>query len=127
MMTTRANTLDKKAASAHLQDMRTALLAQIAQQRGGALSRADVAADHFAHPEEPHAQTITAKDLEFALNERETEELIAIDAALARLHTGHYGQCVDCTKPIAPKRLEATPEASRCMACQQQFETTRKT
>ncbi|WP_371816982.1 hypothetical protein [Rhodoferax sp. AJA081-3] len=30
-----------------LMTMRTALLAQIAEQRGGIVSRADVAADHF--------------------------------------------------------------------------------
>lgn len=121
-MTTSPHTPDTKAASAHLQDMRASLLAHIAQQRGGAISRADAAANHFAHPEDSHAQTITAKDLEFAINERETEELMAIDVALARLQSGHYGQCVDCTKPIAPKRLKATPEASRCMPCQEKFE-----
>lgn len=121
-MTTPASTLDKPAVAAHLHGMRTALLARIAQQRGGVVSRAEVAADHFGQSEDSHAQTISAKDVEFALNERETAELLAIDAALERLHTGHYGQCVDCTKPIAPDRLTATPEASRCITCQQNFE-----
>jgi DnaK suppressor protein len=125
MMTTPANTLETKAASAHLQDIRAALLARIAQQRGGVVSRADAAANHFANPEDSHAQIITAKDLEFAINERETEELMAIDAALARLQSGHYGQCVDCTQAIAPKRLEATPEAARCLPCQEKFEATK--
>ena len=98
------------------------LLAQIAQQRGGTVSRAEMATDHFAHSEETRADTNTARDLEFALNERETEELGAIDAALVRLHCGHYGQCVDCAEPIGPARLKATPEVSRCMPCQEKFE-----
>lgn len=126
-MTTPTHTLDTKALANRLHNMRTDLLAEIAEQRGGTLSRAEAAANHFAQSEDTHAQTITAKDLEFAINERETEELIAIDAALARLQAGHYGQCIDCAKNIAPKRLEATPEAARCMPCQEQFETTRKT
>ena len=105
-----------------LHTMRADLLAQIAQQRGGTVSRAEMATDHFAHSEETRADTNTARDLEFALNERETEELGAIDAALVRLHCGHYGQCVDCAEPIAPARLKATPEVSRCMPCQEKFE-----
>jgi len=31
---------------------------------------------------------------------------------------GTYGQCVDCGKPVPEGRLEARPEASRCVACQ---------
>ncbi len=121
-MTKPTHTSTTQAIAASLYDMRRGLLERIAEQRGGVVSRADMAADHFAHSEDSRAQTNAAKYLEFALNERETEELIAIDAALARLHTGHYGQCVNCTKPITPARLRATPEASRCITCQQKFE-----
>lgn len=125
-MTTPTHTPDTKAIVNRLHAMRTDLLAHIAQQRGGAISRAEMAANHFAQSEDTHAQTITAKDLEFAINERETEELITIDAALVRLHTGHYGQCIDCSTNIDLNRLETTPEAARCIPCQKQFETTRK-
>lgn len=105
-----------------LLDMRAALLAQIAEQRGGVVSRVDVAADHFGHPDETGAQLASERELEFALGEREMAELTAIDAALARVHAGTYGECIDCGAHIAPARLQASPEASRCIHCQEKLE-----
>lgn len=101
-----------------LEHQRANLLAQIAQQRGGQTSRAEVAAEHFARHEDSDAQTHTARDLEFAINEHETAELAAIDAALARISAGSYGQCIDCETAIPPARLAATPETARCVSCQ---------
>ena len=99
---------------------RAALLAQMAQQRGGVRSRVDVAEEHFAHSEDSPAQTASERDLEFALNERETAELDAI--AQARLDAGSFGACTDCGAAIAVERLRATPQAARCMACQKKAE-----
>ncbi len=107
-----------------LQALRTALLAQIADQRGGSRSRAEVAAEHFTHPEDSQAQVATARDLEFAINEHGTAELEALDAALARLDAGTFGQCTDCGTAIAAARLQAMPEASRCLSCQTKTEQT---
>ena len=101
---------------------RAALLAQMAQQRGGVRSRVDVAEEHFAHSEDSPAQTASERDLEFALNERETAELDAIAQALARLDAGSFGACTDCGAAIAVERLRATPQAARCMACQKKAE-----
>lgn len=39
-------------------------------------------------------------------------------AALDRVRAGTYGKCVDCGLPVPEGRLEARPEASRCVACQ---------
>lgn len=41
-----------------------------------------------------------------------------IENALAQLDSGTYGVCADCTKPIPPRRLEALPFATLCVACQ---------
>jgi DnaK suppressor protein len=106
--------------------MRAALLAQIAEQRGGLVGRAEVAADHFGRPDEADAQLASEREMEFALGEHETAELIAIDAALARVQAGNYGECTDCGKPIAPARLHATPEAPRCITCQEKQEQRHK-
>jgi DnaK suppressor protein len=105
-----------------LSAMRAALLAQIAEQRGGTVSRVEVAADHFGHPEDSGAQLATERELEFALGERELAELAAIDAALVRLSAGTYGECTDCGKHIPPARLHASPEALRCIHCQEKEE-----
>lgn len=42
--------------------------------------------------------------------------------ALARIHTGFYGQCIDCGKAILKRRLEAVPAAIRCVVCQKEAE-----
>jgi DnaK suppressor protein len=105
-----------------LETQRADLLAQIAQQRGGIASRADVAAEHFAHSEDSDAQVNTARDLEFAINEHETAELSAIDEALARLSTGTYGRCINCDATIPEVRLKAAPVAARCIDCQEKAE-----
>lgn len=66
---------------------------------------------------------VTQRDLEFALNERETAELGAFAPALKRLEAGTYGECVDCGEPVAKARLLATPEVTRCIAYQKQIRT----
>ena len=105
-----------------LTDMRTAILAQISEQRGGAMGRAEAAADHFERREDSSAQVATERELEFAIGERETHELAMIDATLARIEAGSYGECTGCGTPIPAQRLQASPEASRCIACQERLE-----
>ncbi|HEY2277796.1 MAG TPA: TraR/DksA family transcriptional regulator [Streptosporangiaceae bacterium] len=43
-------------------------------------------------------------------------------AALTRMTDGTYGRCVDCTKAVPEGRLEARPDASRCVACQATYD-----
>jgi DnaK suppressor protein len=117
--------MDKQQAMPYQQQllgMRAALLAQISAQRGGTISRADAAAEHFGQPEDPRAQVATERELEFALGERETAELAEIDAALGRIEAGHYGQCTACGVSIPAARLQVSPEAGRCIACQEKAE-----
>lgn len=49
-------------------------------------------------------------------------ELTEVDAALARMRDGSYGECVDCGIDIAPARLAAYPTARRCVNCQGAYE-----
>jgi DnaK suppressor protein len=42
-------------------------------------------------------------------------------AALARLEDDSYGQCVDCGHQIPPGRLDARPDAARCVDCQSKY------
>lgn len=44
-------------------------------------------------------------------------EIAAMRAAIARIDDGSYGVCTVCGEPIAPARLKAQPEATRCVEC----------
>lgn len=115
------NTLQAQYKTRLLQD-RQQLLQRIAAQRGGQVSRADMAAEHDMHAMESHARAITEMNEEFAMNEHETAELAALDAALDRLAQGLYGQCQDCGVDIPEARLNAYPMALRCVNCQDAVE-----
>jgi DnaK suppressor protein len=104
---------------------RTQLLQRIAEQRGGLVSRADMAADHFDNSFQSRAQIRTERQTEFAMNEHETAELGDIEAAMERMDAGTYGQCTDCGVSIPPARLNAYPTAKRCIDCQTETEQRR--
>jgi DnaK suppressor protein len=53
---------------------------------------------------------------------RDAAELADIDAALQRMDSGRYGECVDCGVDIPLARLQAQPAAARCVACQEKLE-----
>jgi DnaK suppressor protein len=108
--------------SAQLQQMRAATLAQLRAQRGGTISRAEAAAQMRETESDDWAQADAERDLAFALDERESAELLAIDAALKRIADGSYGLCPDCGVDIATARLHANPIAMRCVDCQSQLE-----
>jgi len=41
--------------------------------------------------------------------------------ALSRIEENSYGQCVDCGHEIPEGRLDARPEAARCVGCQSKW------
>ncbi|WP_084264949.1 TraR/DksA family transcriptional regulator [Actinomadura macra] len=43
----------------------------------------------------------------------------AVTAALARIAAGTYGRCLGCGGPVPEGRLEARPDAARCLPCQE--------
>ncbi len=45
------------------------------------------------------------------------ESLAITRAAFELIGTGDYGRCERCGEPIAPERLEAIPDALRCVEC----------
>mgnify|MGYP001275786193 CR=1 FL=1 len=110
---------------ARLLQERELLLQRIAAQRGGQVSRVEMAARHDIRAMESHARTITEMGEEFAMNEHETAELAAIDAALERIAAGQYGVCLECGVTIPEARLNAYPMALRCVSCQSAVEAPR--
>ena len=55
--------------------------------------------------------------------EIEDRHLEAIDEALHRLIAGAYGKCETCHKQIDQARLNAVPDATRCVHCQKDQES----
>ncbi|MCV0441161.1 MAG: TraR/DksA family transcriptional regulator [Hydrogenophaga sp.] len=110
---------------AQLVALRAEALAQLRAQRGGARGRAESAADALSEVSDDQASADTERGLAFALEERESAELIAIDAALQRIADGSYGLCLDCGVAIPTARLHANPTAMRCVTCQDKAERAR--
>ena len=44
-------------------------------------------------------------------------EIKQIQAAMARIADGTFGDCVACGEPISEERLEVVPHAARCRHC----------
>ena len=44
-------------------------------------------------------------------------QIISVRAAIGRIDSGHYGECISCGAAISAARLAAVPEASLCSAC----------
>jgi RNA polymerase-binding protein DksA len=61
-------------------------------------------------------------NMDIASVSRDLSELTAVEAALARLAGGDYGECVDCGIAIPLARLSAYPAAKRCVSCQERAE-----
>jgi DnaK suppressor protein len=45
-------------------------------------------------------------------------QLTEVRDALLRIEKGTYGMCADCATGVPEGRLEARPEAARCVKCQ---------
>jgi DnaK suppressor protein len=62
------------------------------------------------------------KEKNYYYADQEGQYLKAIEAALARIESGEYGQCMECSELISDKRLEAVPAAELCIACKDKKE-----
>jgi DnaK suppressor protein len=113
-------------------EQRLALEQQLRQRRAAVLAelRSETHADDGtmrlpSHRDETDAEiTFELDAVDLAQSLRDDAELKRIDAALARLADGSYGECPDCGDPIDAARLHAEPTALRCTNCQIRFERT---
>ena len=82
-------------------------------------------ADYDQHPADDATETHD-QELDETADLILAAEADSVDLALSRLETGDYGKCVDCGKEIPPARLDAMPEAVRCIDDQGRYEATLK-
>ena len=80
-----------------------------------------MANQHDATDDDAVADYLSEMDL--ATLAAELNALRDIQAARKRIADGTWGTCVECGGDIAPKRLDAYPAATRCIACQTETET----
>lgn len=104
-----------------LLERRQELLKSIAQtqEEGRAMQ-------HSYGPDEgDRANSSLDKELLFQQTTHARGLLGGIDAALARIADGSFGQCTVCEEEIGAKRLEALPWTRYCISCQESSEKNR--
>lgn len=104
-----------------LRQRRRALAEERSAQLDGR-SRAEHARDMLLQDGDDETQRDAEREVDFARTDRNAVELAEIDAALARLESGSYGDCADCGEPIALARLRSAPQALRCVDCERRRE-----
>ena len=62
------------------------------------------------------------REINFILNDREREKLLAIDEALQRIKDKTYGICENCEGEIQLGRLKILPFTRLCVKCQEENE-----
>lgn len=77
------------------------------------------------HPAELATETIE-RELDWTVVRHAESELAEIQAALAKLDTGKYGQCEECGSEISAERLEALPAARYCVEDQAKIARARR-
>jgi RNA polymerase-binding transcription factor len=76
-----------------------------------------VASDSPQDPADAGTTLSETDRTEAALAAVQTQRRLVMDA-LVRIDRGVYGTCADCGKAIPEGRLDARPEAARCVGCQ---------
>jgi DnaK suppressor protein len=98
---------------------------QLDQQLGGR-SRSEHAHEVLRQDDDDGPARDADREVDLARSDQEMDELRAVNDALKRLATPHYGLCSDCGSDIPFDRLQHNPQALRCVRCQQAFETQRR-
>jgi len=62
------------------------------------------------------------REINFILNDREREKLVAVDDALQRIRDKSYGICESCEGEIQLGRLKILPFTRLCVKCQEENE-----
>jgi DnaK suppressor protein len=110
------STFDTSQAKAALIEERGRLVHQLEEL--GAAESGDLRSDLDFGDSFADAGSVTAERTEvLGLVDSIKGQLDDVDAALARIETGKYGECENCGKDIPAARLEARPASILCIDC----------
>jgi RNA polymerase-binding transcription factor DksA len=85
---------------------------------------ADLHVAHLSQHPADYGTELSDAEREDAVRGAVEREIAQIKQALQRIDEGTYGTCIVCGKKIPDERLEARPEAIRCIEHQQEYEAT---
>jgi RNA polymerase-binding transcription factor len=108
--------LDIATARKRLEEVRDELDRSVAVLNG-AHQMHPLVTDYPQDPADAGSNLSESDRAEAVLAAAKARRLLVLDA-LHRIDDGSYGCCVDCGSPVPEGRLEAKPEAARCLACQ---------
>lgn len=77
---------------------------------------------HFDQHPADTASEIDDGNREAVILAHADDQRTQVKEALERIEAGTYGTCIDCGKQLSDERLDARPEAARCVEDQQKFE-----
>ena len=116
--------MDTAIARKHLEEIQAELERSIAVLRGEAELDERVS-DYPQDPADAGANLSESERTQAVLHVARTQHSEVLDA-LNRIEIGTYGTCVDCAAEVPEGRLEAKPEAARCVACQAKWARLRR-
>src|SRR5215469_4636557 len=108
--------LNTAAARKRLEEVRDELDRSVAVLNG-AHQQHPLVSDYPQDPADAGTNLAESDRAEAILAAAKARRVLVIEA-LRRLDDGSYGLCVDCGSPVPEGRLEAKPEAARCVTCQ---------
>ena len=116
--------MDTTVARKRLEEMRDDLDRTIAVLQGG--GPGPVAGSGYPQDSADAGSMLSEADRTEAILHTAGSQRDEVLAALARIDENSYGQCIDCGHEIPEGRLEARPEAARCVACQAKYAKRRR-
>ncbi len=116
--------MDAKSARERLEEIRTELDRSIMVLNASG-DQPQLSADYPQDPADAGANLSENERSEavLAVARKQRSDVLA---ALHRIDLGTYGTCVDCGSLVPEGRLEAKPEAARCVACQGKLDRLRR-
>jgi DnaK suppressor protein len=116
--------METATARKRLEQIRDELERSIAVLRGDQ-ERDERALDYPQDPADAGANLSESERTEAVLHVARVQHGEVLDA-LRRIEAGTYGVCVDCGGAVPEGRLEARPEAARCVSCQARWARMRR-
>jgi RNA polymerase-binding transcription factor DksA len=115
-------TIDREKVRARLRERAEEIARRRAQlvESGDGMRDSELA-DYDQHPADQGTET-HEQELDETTDMLLADEARNVEIAQQRLEEGKYGICIDCGEEIPAERLEAIPEAIRCIKDQNRYE-----